>query len=243
MKDIDICLLELSEDVIESGRVNNIPLKTICLPEQESLPGSSCFTSGINRDSKIIDAVALNLFNHTFCDEHSTYNNFGTTLNENQLCAGIPSNTNFIAPFNGKYEQDFGGPLICLDPATKQPIFTGITSTNSLSTTTGEPGSIQKFTNFSAFCLSCIIHVIVRESNKGFTPTYLKINSGFKTERQLGHNGRNVLDHVFPLDEESVQKTMDAMDWNMKWTNVRMQMIRASDNSPIFYQKVIIHQE
>ena len=156
MKDIDICLLELSEDVIESGRVNNIPLKTICLPEQESLPGSSCFTSGINRDSKIIDAVALNLFNHTFCDEHSTYNNFGTTLNENQLCAGIPSNTNFIAPFNGKYEQDFGGPLICLDPATKQPIFTGVTSTNSLSTTTGEPGSIQTFSNFSAFCLSCI---------------------------------------------------------------------------------------
>ena len=73
MKDIDICLLELSEDVIESGRLNNIPLKTICLPEEESLPGSSCFTSGINRDSKIIDAVALNLFNHTFCDEHSTY--------------------------------------------------------------------------------------------------------------------------------------------------------------------------
>ena len=83
----------------------------------------------------------------------------------------------------------------------------------------------------------------VRESNKEFTPTYLKINSGFKTERQLGHNGRNVLDHVFPLDEESVQKTMDAMDWNMKRKNVRMQMILASDNSPTFYQKVIIQQE
>ena len=143
LKDIDICLLELSEDVIETGRVNNIPLRTICLPEKETLPGSSCFTSGINRDSKIIDAVPLNLFNHTFCDDHSTYNIFGTTLNENQLCAGIPSNTNFIAPFNGKYEQDFGGPLICLDPSTKQPIFTGVASTNSLSTIIGEPGLIR----------------------------------------------------------------------------------------------------
>ena len=55
-------------------------------------------------------------------------------MNENQLCAGIPSNTDFIVPFNGKYEQDFGGPLICIDPTTKQPIFTGVTSANSLST-------------------------------------------------------------------------------------------------------------
>ena len=145
LKDIDICLLELTEDVIETGRVNNIPLRTICLPEKESSPGSSCFTSGINRNSKIIDAVALNLFNHTFCDEHSSYNNFGTTLNENQLCAGIPSNTNFIAAFNGEYEQDFGGPLICLDATNKQPIFTGVASSNSLSTMIGQPGSIQTF--------------------------------------------------------------------------------------------------
>ena len=144
-KDIDICLLELTEDVIETGRVNNIPLRTICLPEKETFPGSSCFTSGINRNSKIIDAVALNLFNHTFCDEHSSYNNFGTTLNENQLCAGIPSNTNFIAAFNGEYEQDFGGPLICLDATNKQPIFTGVASSNSLSTMIGQPGSIQTF--------------------------------------------------------------------------------------------------
>lgn len=139
-KDIDICLLELTEDVIETGRVNNIPLKTLCLPEKESIPGSSCFTSGMNRDSKIIDSVALSLFNYTFCDEHSNYNIFGTTLNENQLCAGIPSNTDFIVPFNGKYEQDFGGPLICIDPTTKQPIFTGVTSANSLSTKIDQPG-------------------------------------------------------------------------------------------------------
>ena len=126
--------------MIETGRINNIPLKTLCLPEKESIPGSRCFTSGINRDSKIIDAVALNLFNYTFCDEHSNYNIFGTTLNENQLCAGIPSNTDFIVPFNGKYEQDFGGPLICIDPTTKQPIFTGVTSSNSLSTKIDQPG-------------------------------------------------------------------------------------------------------
>ena len=79
----------------------------------------------------------------------------------------------------------------------------------------------------------------VRESNKEFTPTYLKINSGFKTERQLGHNGRNVLDHAFPQDDESALKIMDAMDWNMKNKNVQMLVIRVSDNSRILYQKVI----
>ena len=48
--DTDICLLELTEDIIESGKMNNVMLRTICLPESESLPGSSCFTSGINQE-------------------------------------------------------------------------------------------------------------------------------------------------------------------------------------------------
>ena len=48
--DTDICLLELTEDIIESGKMNNVMLRTICLPESESLPGSSCLTSGINQD-------------------------------------------------------------------------------------------------------------------------------------------------------------------------------------------------
>ena len=48
-KDQDICLLELTEDVIESGRHNNVLLRTICLPDKESIPGSKCFTSGINQ--------------------------------------------------------------------------------------------------------------------------------------------------------------------------------------------------
>ena len=48
-KDQDICLLELTEDVIESGRHNNVLLRTICLPDEESIPGSKCFTSGINQ--------------------------------------------------------------------------------------------------------------------------------------------------------------------------------------------------
>ena len=48
--DTDICLLELTEDIIENGKLNNVMLRTICLPESESLPGSSCFTSGINQD-------------------------------------------------------------------------------------------------------------------------------------------------------------------------------------------------
>ena len=67
-KDIDICLLELREDVIETGKMNNVLLRTICLPEAESVAGSSCFTSGISQDSKKIDAVPLNLFNRTYCE-------------------------------------------------------------------------------------------------------------------------------------------------------------------------------
>ena len=69
IKDIDICLLELTEDVIETGKINDVLLKTICLPEVESVAGSSCFTSGINQDSKQIDAVPLNLFNLTYCED------------------------------------------------------------------------------------------------------------------------------------------------------------------------------
>ena len=48
--DTDICLLELTEDIIESGKMNNVMLRTICLPESETQPGSLCFTSGINQD-------------------------------------------------------------------------------------------------------------------------------------------------------------------------------------------------
>ena len=134
IKNIDICLLELREDVIENGKFNNVLLKTICLPEEESIAGSKCFTSGINRESNIIDAVPLNLFDHEFCQKQTIYSIFGTTLNENQLCAGLPSTSNGILPFVGKYLEDFGGPLICLDQTNQNPIFTGVTSSNSLST-------------------------------------------------------------------------------------------------------------
>ena len=87
----------------------------------------------------MIDAVQLNLLNNTYCDEHSVYGHFGQTLNENQLCAGIPSNGNNTIPFSGKHEEDFGGPLICLDKG-HEPVFTGIASFNSLSTKQGHPG-------------------------------------------------------------------------------------------------------
>ena len=56
-KDQDICLLELTEDVIESGRHNNVLLRTICLPDKESIPGSKCFTSGINQAGFRINAL------------------------------------------------------------------------------------------------------------------------------------------------------------------------------------------
>ena len=120
-------------------------LKTICLPDESPLPGSKCFTSGIQRDSKIIDAVPLNLFDFNYCESNSMYNQIGIILNQNQLCAGLPSNTNYFAPFNGKYREDFGGPLICLDKNDQTPIFTGIASSNSLSTKSGYPGLVLAF--------------------------------------------------------------------------------------------------
>ena len=92
-----------------------------------------------SQNSKVIDAVQLNLLNNTYCDEHSVYGHFGQTLNENQLCAGIPSNGNHTIPFSGEHQEDFGGPLICLDKSQK-PVFTGIASSNSLSTKQGHPG-------------------------------------------------------------------------------------------------------
>ena len=61
----------MDEDIIELGRIQNVLLQTICLPDEVPANGASCFTSGINRDSKIIDPVQLNLFNHTYCDKHS----------------------------------------------------------------------------------------------------------------------------------------------------------------------------
>ena len=152
-KDIDICLLELAEDVIETGRIFNVLLRSICLPENETVVGSYCVTSGFNRDSKIIDAVALNLLKRSHCENHSLYNHFGATLNENQLCAGIPSNTNSIIPVSGKYQEDFGGPLICLDKTSQKPIFTGIASFNSLSTKYGQPGMIQNYLEFKIISL------------------------------------------------------------------------------------------
>ena len=134
----DICLLELTEDVIETGRLNNLLLRSICLPESETLPGSSCYTSGINRESKDVDAVPLNLLNDSLCD--SAYNHHDTEMNVNQLCAGIPSSNNLTAPFNDKYGEDFGGPLICLNSTNQSPIFTGVSASNSFSRESGYPG-------------------------------------------------------------------------------------------------------
>ena len=116
-------------------------LQTICLPEFETKPGANCFTTGINKESKVVDAVALNLFSDSYCLEHSDYNFFEVSLNENQLCAGIPSNTDLILPYNGEHEEDYGGPLICL-AFDGRPIFTGVSSSNSLSTKHGQPGLI-----------------------------------------------------------------------------------------------------
>ena len=77
--------------------------------------------------------------------QKSIYTDFETRVNANQLCAGLPSKTNYTTPFSGLYEEDFGGPLICLDKTTKAPIFTGVSSSNSLSTKRGQPGKILSY--------------------------------------------------------------------------------------------------
>ena len=119
-------------------------LKTICLPDQQPIHGSKCYTSGINRDSKVIDAVPLNLFNDTYCENYSYYNYFEEKMTENQFCAGLPSNSNLTAPFSGDHEEEFGAPLICLNTTTQNPIFAGITSSNSLSAKHGHPGKVHR---------------------------------------------------------------------------------------------------
>ena len=143
----------MEEDVIETGRISNVLLRTICLPETETISGSYCVTSGFNRDSKIIDAVPLNLLNQEVCRTNSFYEAFGEEINENQLCAGIPSKTNSTIPVSDKYQEDFGGPLICLDKTSQKPIFTGIASFNSLSTKYGQPGMIQNYLEFKIISL------------------------------------------------------------------------------------------
>ena len=138
----------MEEDVIETGRISNVLLRTICLPETETIPGSYCVTSGFNRDSKIIDAVPLNLLNQEVCRTNSFYEAFGEEINENQLCAGIPSKTNSTIPVSDKYQEDFGGPLICLDKTSQKPFLTGIASFNSLSRKHGQPGMIRIFLKY-----------------------------------------------------------------------------------------------
>ena len=138
----------MEEDVIETGRISNLLLRTICLPENETTPGSYCVTSGFNRDSKIIDAVPLNLLNQEVCRTNSFYEAFGEEINENQLCAGIPSKTNSTIPVSDKYQEDFGGPLICLDKTSQKPFLTGIASFNSLSRNHGQPGMIRIFLKY-----------------------------------------------------------------------------------------------
>ena len=118
--------------------MSNVLLRSICLPESETLAGSSCYTSGINRKSKVVDAVPLNLFDESLCN--NAYDQHSTEVSVNQLCAGLPSNTNGSAPFNDKYEEDFGGPLICLNKTNQSPIFTGVSASDSFSKQSGYPG-------------------------------------------------------------------------------------------------------
>ena len=211
----DICLLELTEDLIETGRRNNLLLRSICLPESETLPGSSCYTSGINRESKDVDAVPLNLLSDSLCD--NAYNHHETEMNVNQLCAGIPSNNNLTAPFNDKYGEDFGGPLICLNSTNQSPIFTGVSASSSFSKESGYPGI---YTNIFKN----------KDWIRNMTGTLFKIIKISNVIKQLGRSGQNVLVHASRQDAESVLRCMDVTDWSTKNENAPIQMIDASSN-------------
>ena len=168
------------------------------------------------------------------------------SLNENQLCAGLPSATNLTLPFSGEYEEDFGGPLICLEKSTQQPIFTGVASSNSLSTKVGHPGMIQKvfrhrmplidqighwqsyiFTscNSDTFIVEIQSKPKIFEFIQEFTQIYTKTKTGFKMSQQLGLNGLNVWVRVFHQGEEFVRSTTTVMDLNTKKKNAKMPMI------------------
>lgn len=133
--------MELDEDIIETGRINQVLLRTICLPEKEITPDSHCVTSGLKRNSKVIDAVPLDLLNYTFCDNQN--DRFELINNEYQLCASLQQNVNNTTLFHKQYEIDSGGPLICLDQINQKPIFTGVASSDSLSSEYGHLGIIK----------------------------------------------------------------------------------------------------
>ena len=67
-----------------------------------------------------------------------------TTLLEQQICAGFPTNSGYTAAYTGPLLPYLGAPLICFDkasdPGKLKPLFTGIGTRNLLSKKANLPG-------------------------------------------------------------------------------------------------------
>ena len=92
------------------------------MPEGENDIGSNCFTSGLSKNTKLVEAIPTHIIDCSNDEENNV-------LSPDKLCAKIKDRTTDNAVFQNYYQKDFGGPLICIDEENQKPILTGILST------------------------------------------------------------------------------------------------------------------
>ena len=108
------------------------------MPEGENDIGSNCFTSGLSKNTKLVEAIPTHVID---CSEDEENN----VSSPDKLCAKLINQTTGIAALKN-YQKDFGGPLICIDKENKKPILTGILSTGRnliASNPSGKPNLCQ----------------------------------------------------------------------------------------------------
>ena len=93
------------------------------MPENETQIGSNCFTSGLSKNTKLVEAIPTDVIDCSDDEEN-------IVSSPDKLCAKIKDQTTDIAVLKN-YQNDFGGPLICIDEENQKPILTGILSTES----------------------------------------------------------------------------------------------------------------
>ena len=94
------------------------------MPENETQIGSNCFTSGLSKNTKLVEAIPTDVID---CSDDKE----NIVSSPDKLCAKIKDQTTDNAVFQNYYQKDFGGPLICIDEENQKPILTGILSTES----------------------------------------------------------------------------------------------------------------
>ena len=121
-KNQDICLIAYPENIFNDGRANNVTLRSSCLPKTETEHDSNCFTSSLNKKTKLIEAIPVKIIDcpQKIQDDSSS---------PEQLCVKLHHDKISDSSYEKNYEKDFGGPLICIDEENQKPILTGIGST------------------------------------------------------------------------------------------------------------------